>query len=230
VARTALLSASLGVSALLHALALAILLALPRLPDPQALAVFPVSLVGDPGGGGGGDRAPTAGAPSDTAPAPRPEVAKAAQPTARRAAPAPTSARPAAPEATASSGGLQGEGHASGVAAGGGDGGGAGDGAGDGAGSAGNGVGYATNPLPPYPLLARRLGKEGIVVLDVLVTPDGRAADVRVVQSSGFAPLDESAARTVRERWRFVPARRGATAVESRATVPIRFRLDDGRG
>jgi len=30
---------------------------------------------------------------------------------------------------------------------------------------------------------------------------------------------------TVRERWRFLPARRGGVPVESRATVPIRFRL-----
>src|SRR5437762_2043146 len=75
------------------------------------------------------------------------------------------------------------------------------------------------------PLVARRLGKEGVVLLEVLVAPDGRAADVRMIRSSGFAPLDESAVTTVRERWRFVPARRDGVAVESRVTVPIRFRL-----
>ena len=46
-----------------------------------------------------------------------------------------------------------------------------------------------------------------------------------MIRSSGFAPLDESAVTTVRERWRFVPARRDGVAVESRVTVPIRFRL-----
>src|SRR5438876_933963 len=51
------------------------------------------------------------------------------------------------------------------------------------------------------------------------------AADVRMIRSSGFAPLDESAVTTVRERWRFVPARRDGVPVESRVTVPIRFRL-----
>ncbi|HUE29605.1 MAG TPA: energy transducer TonB [Verrucomicrobiae bacterium] len=35
---------------------------------------------------------------------------------------------------------------------------------------------------------------------------------------------------TVRERWRFVPARRDGTPVESRVTVPIRFRLAGGPG
>src|SRR5438132_1063499 len=81
------------------------------------------------------------------------------------------------------------------------------------------------HPLPPYPLVARRLGKEGVVLLEVLVAPDGRAADVRVLRSSGFAPLDDSAVTTVRERWRFIPQRRGGVPVESRVTVPIRFRL-----
>jgi len=51
--------------------------------------------------------------------------------------------------------------------------------AGDGSGGDGSGgarVAYGTNPLPPYPLVARRLGKEGVVLLEVLVAPDGRAA------------------------------------------------------
>ena len=86
-------------------------------------------------------------------------------------------------------------------------------------------VAYGTNPLPPYPLVARRLGKEGVVLLAVVVAPDGRAADVRVLRSSGFAPLDDSAVTTVRERWRFIPARRDGAPIESRVTVPIRFRL-----
>ena len=108
---------------------------------------------------------------------------------------------------------------------------GAGSGQGDGAGAgAGAGAAYGTNPLPPYPLVARRLGVEGVVLLEVVVAPDGRPAEVRVLRSSGFAPLDDSAAATVRQRWRFLPARRGGTAVQSRVTVPIRFRLDDARG
>jgi protein TonB len=66
---------------------------------------------------------------------------------------------------------------------------------------------------------------EGVVLLEVLVAPDGRAAEVRLARSSGHPPLDDSAVRTVRERWRFIPARRDGAAVESRVTVPIRFRL-----
>lgn len=106
---------------------------------------------------------------------------------------------------------------------------GGGGGPGDGSGGDGSGgarVAYGANPLPTYPLVARRLGKEGVVLLEVLVAADGSAADVRVVESSGFAPLDESAVATVRSRWRFVPARRAGVPIASRVTVPIRFRLD----
>jgi protein TonB len=66
------------------------------------------------------------------------------------------------------------------------------------------------------------------VLLEVVVRPDGRAASVAVRQSSGHRMLDDSAAETVRTRWRFVPARRGGTPVESTVTVPIRFRIREG--
>ena len=110
--------------------------------------------------------------------------------------------------------------------------GGAGEGGGGGAGGAlGEArVGYGVNPLPPYPLAARRMGMEGVVLLGVIVAPDGRAREVRVVRSSGLAMLDEAAVSPVRAHWRFIPARRDGVPVESRADVPIRFRLTDDQG
>ena len=117
----------------------------------------------------------------------------------------------------------------------GGDGGGGGrGGAGTGDGSGGDGSdglarpAYGSNPKPPYPLAARRLGIEGVVMLDVLVRPDGSPAEVRVHSSSGSPLLDDSAVETVRSHWRFIPARRGSTPVESRVSFPIRFKLDAG--
>jgi protein TonB len=105
--------------------------------------------------------------------------------------------------------------------------GGGGDGSG-GDGSGGARPAYGTNPRPPYPLAARRLGLEGRVLLDVVVAPDGHAASVSVRESSGHRMLDDSAADTVRTRWRFIPARRGGVPVESSVTVPIRFRISEG--
>ncbi len=82
------------------------------------------------------------------------------------------------------------------------------------------------NPKPPYPLAARRRGYEGRVLLSVLVRADGVCGGVTLKQSSGHAMLDTAALDSVK-RWRFLPARRGATPVESRVDVPITFRLEN---
>jgi protein TonB len=81
------------------------------------------------------------------------------------------------------------------------------------------------NPKPPYPLAARRRGIEGRVLLSAHVSAEGVCTEVRLTRSSGHALLDESAANTV-NRWRFLPARRGETAVASWVDVPVSFRLE----
>jgi len=107
---------------------------------------------------------------------------------------------------------------------------GTGAGAGGGAGK-GGGVSarpdYNVNPKPPYPMLARRLGAQGVVLLRVQVREDGTVAAVELARSSGFALLDDSATRTVRESWRFLPARVDGAPVASWVEVPIRFVLED---
>lgn len=86
---------------------------------------------------------------------------------------------------------------------------------------------YGVNPKPPYPMLARRLGAQGVVLLRIQVREDGTVATVELARSSGFAMLDDSATRTVRESWQFVPARIDGTPVASWVEVPIRFVLED---
>jgi protein TonB len=86
---------------------------------------------------------------------------------------------------------------------------------------------YGVNPKPPYPLIARRMGTQGIVLLRVQVRVDGTVAEVQIAQSSGSALLDDSALQTVRDSWRFIPARRDGVPVESWVEVPIRFVLED---
>src|SRR5213593_4167493 len=204
------LEASIVASALLHALVFGAVLRGGRVTLRPPLIAIPVALVARPGGGGGA--ASPASEPA-AAPAPVPLAAPQAKPRPAAVARRPTPTPVAPPESAAPAGGGASDGAAPASGGGGGD------------GSGGTRVAYGTNPLPPYPLVARRLGKEGVVLLEVLVAPDGRAADVRVLRSSGFAPLDDSAVTTVRERWRFIPERRGGVPVESRVRVPIRFRL-----
>ena len=86
---------------------------------------------------------------------------------------------------------------------------------------------YGVNPKPYYPLIARRLGAQGVVLLRVQVREDGSVANVELARSSGFAMLDESASRTIRESWRFIPARIDGIPVESWVEVPIKFVLED---
>jgi len=84
---------------------------------------------------------------------------------------------------------------------------------------------YLKNPAPAYPPLSRRMGEEGKVILRVSVNPQGSADSVEIKTSSGSQRLDESAQKTVRN-WKFIPAKRGDTAVQSWVLVPIIFKLE----
>lgn len=85
---------------------------------------------------------------------------------------------------------------------------------------------YAHNPKPAYPHEARRLRQEGVVVLNVDVSPSGRALAVVLKESSGHHLLDKAAQRAIRT-WRFIPATRGGMPVRSVAEIPIRFFLSE---
>ena len=84
---------------------------------------------------------------------------------------------------------------------------------------------YWKNPAPSYPMEARKLGQEGLVVLVVDVDPRGNPSQVKVKQSAGYSSLDEAALKAV-YRWKFSPAQIGKLPIESKAEVPIRFRLE----
>jgi len=84
---------------------------------------------------------------------------------------------------------------------------------------------FKGNRLPEYPAMSRRLGEQGVVVLRVFITPEGRAADVQLVKSSGSARLDRSAMESIRE-WRFVPARQSGRPVGAWYEWRWEFRLD----
>lgn len=84
---------------------------------------------------------------------------------------------------------------------------------------------YLHNPDPVYPMLARRQGEQGRVLVLVRVSPEGSADEVQIKQTSGHPRLDEAALAAVRQ-WRFVPARQGGEAVAASVVVPITFRLN----
>ena len=84
---------------------------------------------------------------------------------------------------------------------------------------------YRENPTPEYPMVARRRGYEGTVVLEVLVDQKGRAGELRVLTSSGYSILDKAAMRSVKD-WLFEPGMTGDEKVEMWVRIPIRFELE----
>lgn len=85
---------------------------------------------------------------------------------------------------------------------------------------------YLNNPRPPYPMVARRMGYNGKVILNVEVLAEGRAGQVLLHQSSGYEILDKSALQTVKT-WKFSPAKRFGQPVTQWFLVPIKFSLED---
>jgi protein TonB len=110
---------------------------------------------------------------------------------------------------------------------------GTGAGAGNGQASFGNGTGwiqarYRETPKPEYPESARAEGREGRVLLRVLVDDQGRTKSVEINAGSGNDALDRAAIEAIK-RWRFHPARHGDKPVESWLRIPIEFRLADAK-
>lgn len=85
---------------------------------------------------------------------------------------------------------------------------------------------YLNNPIPAYPMVARRMGWQGKVVLNVEVLASGLPGQVRLHQSSGHDVLDNAAMQAVRG-WRFVAARQGGQIVTKWFLVPIPFILKE---
>jgi periplasmic protein TonB len=90
--------------------------------------------------------------------------------------------------------------------------------------SAASAVG-STHSIPPYPAEAKRLGQEGTVLLRLTISASGDVMSAEIVQSSGFAELDQTAAAWVQAHWKYKPAVQGGIAVESTTTAAVKFDL-----
>ena len=86
---------------------------------------------------------------------------------------------------------------------------------------------YRINPKPRYPLIARKRGHEGEVLLSVWVLEDGSVGELKLEKPSGYSALDESALNAVR-KWLFFPGRKNGIPIRSWVTIPIKFQLTSG--
>ena len=77
---------------------------------------------------------------------------------------------------------------------------------------------------PIYPASEIRAEHSGTVLLSLEILPNGRVGEIRLVQSSGYAKLDQSALREAR-KWRFVPGSRDGIPAARWKQVPVTFEL-----
>ncbi len=77
--------------------------------------------------------------------------------------------------------------------------------------------------MPVYPLLARRLGKEGRVLLRLTIDEKGRLINLEVLEGAGYG-FTESAVEAVRKST-FLSAKKEGKPIPSRALLPIKFTL-----
>ena len=91
------------------------------------------------------------------------------------------------------------------------------------------GFGYSGAPsflrreMPVYPKIARRLGKEGRVVLRLLIDMNGQLQDVEVIEGADYG-FTEAAVEAVKKSI-YAPARRNGRTVTSKAILQVRFNL-----
>ena len=76
---------------------------------------------------------------------------------------------------------------------------------------------------PAYPDSARRIGLQGTVILEAIISATGEVEDVRVLRSAH--PLLDASAVAAVERWRYRPATLNGRAVRVYLTVTAAFRL-----
>jgi len=80
------------------------------------------------------------------------------------------------------------------------------------------------NPQPQYPLMAKRRGEEGTVLLEVFVESHGGVTKIDIAKSSSYSLLDKAAIEAIK-KWQFIPAKRFGQFVSSSVIIPVTFKL-----
>lgn len=84
---------------------------------------------------------------------------------------------------------------------------------------------YIRGPAPAYPMMSRRLGEQGKVMIKALVDETGHALDAVVQQSSGRPRLDDAARKAVMDAL-FKPYREDGRPERVYVVVPVIFKLE----
>ena len=79
-----------------------------------------------------------------------------------------------------------------------------------------------TDVAPVYPVIARNVHKQGVVILEAVLNARGGVESVRVLRS---IPLLDQAAVDAVQQWRFTPALLNGQPVPVVMTVTVNFML-----
>jgi len=82
---------------------------------------------------------------------------------------------------------------------------------------------FVKREIPAYPLLARRFGKEGKVILKLIIDKNGTLQNIEVMEPSGFG-FTEAAIEAVKKS-SFSPGYRNGEKITSKAILSVRFNL-----
>ena len=85
-------------------------------------------------------------------------------------------------------------------------------------------IGTIENPHPEYPIIARKKGWQGRLLLAVHIDKNGNVLNIDVKETSGYEILDRVSLKTIRD-WKFFPARHGDRYVEDNIDIPVSFKL-----
>ena len=83
-------------------------------------------------------------------------------------------------------------------------------------------IGSAKNPHPTYPLIARKKGWEGRVIIQAEIDREGNVSEIKVLESSGFKVLDNASLETLK-KWKFTPAKIGNKFIDDTVNIPVKF-------
>ena len=83
-------------------------------------------------------------------------------------------------------------------------------------------IGSHENPHPEYPLIARKKGWEGRVIIHADIDNTGKVTHIEILESSGYEALDSVSPNTLKN-WKFTPAKFGDKFIEDSVTIPVNF-------
>jgi protein TonB len=86
-----------------------------------------------------------------------------------------------------------------------------------------SGLNFRHREIPIYPQVARRMNREGKVLLRLTIDANGKLNDLEVIEGAAFG-FTEAAIDAVNKST-FIPARKGGMPVKAKAVLSVRFKL-----